>query len=152
MLIWKTDDEEASRAALFYWFVLAGCACIQHNLPRHVTLNALDNLPNVNKVAFTWDYDLLSGVLYKLPYTRYLELVPIPSFRQTLKTNNHMKLKAFIDVIVLIICVYIVCLLYIHSSKGSLDRIAHPPDIKFPLWKGCQSFGYPCLLTSDVQC
>lgn len=101
-----TDDEEIHHAKLFYRFVLAGRARTEEDIPRHITLNTLDNLPDVNDFNITRDYDSLIGISDDLPYTSHIQLTPVPPFTSTLKTSNHMKAKSYLDVSHFLSCNY----------------------------------------------
>lgn len=102
----NTDDEEKHAAQLFYRFVLAGRTCTDNDVPRHITVNALDNLPKVEQFTVTRDYDSMIGVSHDLPYTSHLALSPVPPFRSTLKTPNHMKADVYLDVLLFVVYLF----------------------------------------------
>lgn len=96
-----TDEEEALAAKEFYRFVLAGRTHGPDHEPAHITLNVHSGLQDNRGYQVSRDYDSLIGISHDLPYSRHVQLTPVPPFRHTLKKNNHMKAMAFLDVIIL---------------------------------------------------
>ncbi|KAI6009140.1 hypothetical protein EDC04DRAFT_2610733 [Pisolithus marmoratus] len=74
----------------FLKFILAGRDGVELQDQRNVTLNVLQGLPDISQVAVTHDYDSLISTTKTLPYIMPLTVWPSPSFRDTLKVNNHV--------------------------------------------------------------
>ncbi|KAI6044343.1 hypothetical protein EDC04DRAFT_2889790 [Pisolithus marmoratus] len=92
-----TPRQEAFAAKEFYRFVLAGHTCTPDGDTAHITLNACDALPDNVQYEVSQDYDSLIGVSDDLLYSTHLQLTPVPPFKLTLKTDNHMKSTAYLN-------------------------------------------------------
>ncbi|KAG9308264.1 hypothetical protein JVU11DRAFT_12151 [Chiua virens] len=79
----------------FLKFVLAGRRGLQLNDQRSITVNAIQGQPDIDRVTATHDYDSLIGTTQTLPYLVALTVWPVPSFRDTLKSNNHVTSIAY---------------------------------------------------------
>lgn len=91
----SSEQEEKAAAKAFYRFVLAGRTYSEDHIPKHITVNACQGLSPEVDYSITRDFDSLIGYSKDLPYTQHIELSPIPNFRFTLKTNNHMLALAY---------------------------------------------------------
>lgn len=94
----SSDAKEAEHATRFNQFVLAGRTRNRHGVPGHVTLNACQGLLEIEELTVTRDYDSLIGISKDLPFTHHLELLPVPPFKLTLKTPNHVNSTAIVNV------------------------------------------------------
>ncbi|KAI6043742.1 hypothetical protein EDC04DRAFT_2600004 [Pisolithus marmoratus] len=92
-----TPRQEAFAMKEFYRFVLVGHTHMPDGDTAHITLNACNNLPDNVQYEVSWDYDSLIGVSNDLPYSTHLQLTPVPPFKLTLKTDNHMKSMAYLN-------------------------------------------------------
>ncbi|KAI6144777.1 hypothetical protein BKA82DRAFT_32023 [Pisolithus tinctorius] len=92
-----TPRDKAYAAKQFYRFMLSGHTHKPDGEPGHITVNACDNLPNHRSYEVSHDYDSLIGISHGLPYSYHLELTPIPPFKYTLISDNHLKAKAYVD-------------------------------------------------------
>lgn len=79
----------------FLKFALAGRRGLDLNNQRSITLNPIQGLRNIDQITASRDYDSLIGTTKTLPYRVPLTVWPIPSFRDTLKSNNHVTSVAF---------------------------------------------------------
>ncbi|KAH0826430.1 hypothetical protein J3R83DRAFT_5408 [Lanmaoa asiatica] len=79
----------------FLKFVLAGRRGLDLNHQRSITINAIQGQPDIQNVTATRDYDSLIGTTQSLPYLVSLTVWPVPSFRDTLKSNNHITALAY---------------------------------------------------------
>lgn len=79
----------------FLKFVLAGRRGLELHNQRSITLNPIQGLRNIEHITTSRDFDSLIGTTKTLPYSVPLTVWPIPSFRDTLKSNNHVTSVAF---------------------------------------------------------
>lgn len=75
-------------------FVILGHECVEGHTARLDLLKNFISEPWAEaNVVVRRDYDSLIGYGDNLPYRRALEVYPIPSFRDTLTSNVHIKKK-----------------------------------------------------------
>ncbi|KAG6370137.1 hypothetical protein JVT61DRAFT_12439 [Boletus reticuloceps] len=86
----SSDEEEAEHAKRFTQFVLAGRTRNRHGVPGHITVNACQGLVDIDEFKVTRDYDSLIGISKDLPFTTHLELMPVPPYKLTLSSPNHL--------------------------------------------------------------
>lgn len=79
----------------FLKFILAGRRGLDLEEQRTITLNVTQGQPDIRNVTTTRDYDSLIGTTKTLPYLVPLTVWPVPSFRDTLKTSNHVMSIAY---------------------------------------------------------
>jgi hypothetical protein len=89
--IGDSDDDDLT----FLKFVLAGRRGLDMEEQQSITLNVTQGQPDIRNVTTTRDYDSLIGTTKTLPYLVPLTVWPIPSFRDTLKTSNHVTSIAY---------------------------------------------------------
>lgn len=126
-----TTDPNQERVAAkdFYRFVLAGRIYVD-DLERHVTLNSCQGQDSNVQYTLTRDYDSLIGISKDLPYSKHIELLPIPPFRMTLTQSNHLTGTVFVEVNQ----VFFVSFMCLHSIlKGREHKVAmhHIPNFAF---------------------
>lgn len=79
----------------FLKFVLAGRCGLDLEDQYTVTVNATQGQRDIIRPTITRDYDSLIGTTKTLPYSVALTVWPVPNFRDTLTTNNHITSIAF---------------------------------------------------------
>ena len=87
----ESEDDDMT----FLKFVLAGRRGLDLEEQRTITLNVTQGQPDIRNITATRDYDSLIGTTKTLPYLVPLTVWPVPSFRDTLKTSNHVTSIAY---------------------------------------------------------
>lgn len=151
-----TEADENQAAKEFFHFVLAGRTITQNNVNGHITLNACQGLPRNTQYEVSQDYDSLIGISRDLPYNNHLELTPVPPFKYTLKTDNHL-----LGLVISDVCLipssqklhntsFHVTYLNFSFTLGSLAQSTHAQDIQLRLRQGRQQISRSRLLSSNV--
>lgn len=89
----RSRDDELK----FLKFILAGRRGLELETQDTITLNVMQGQPDIHNATVTRDFDSLIGTTKTLPYRVALTIWPVPSFRDTLATNNHINSLAIDD-------------------------------------------------------
>jgi len=88
-----SNDE---KKAEFIQFMLAG-RDLQQGKECTVSVNIQQGVevPQIEDLKFTWDFDSIIGVSHDIPYLNALSVFPVPPFSEVLKHRNHIFGNAF---------------------------------------------------------